>query len=260
MAEDDFPHHRKPDAASLFCTVSGIIHPVKTVKYLFQAFFRNPRTIILKYQFQIVSLQCPFQGNHHSRIFFSPVSHRIGKQIIKNAFKFFPVQPDQKAAFSAEIFSLHLLVFHIRAHKFQILFHIISEIRFFHMIPETSIQPAVFGKAVHKADQIPGPCLYGLQIPESLFRCIRNALQKPVQIPHNSGQRCPQVMRDSGDQIPPAFFILQPLLYGFLQIGAHLIKIPAYLAKLILFLILHGRIQISLPNLLCAKAQFSKGL
>ena len=25
---------------------------------------------------------------------------------------------------------------------------------FFHMIPETGIQPAVFGKAVHKADQV----------------------------------------------------------------------------------------------------------
>ena len=61
-------------------------------------------------------------------------------------------------------------------------------------------------------------------------------------------------MGNSGDQIPPAFFILQPLLHGFLQIGAHLIKIPAYLAKLILFLILHGRIQIPFPDFFCAKA------
>lgn len=67
-------------------------------------------------------------------------------------------------------------------------------------------------------------------------------------------------MRNPGDQIPSALFILQPLLYRFLQVGTHFIKIPAYLSKLIFFLILHGRIQIPLPDLFCAKAQFPKRL
>ena len=65
-------------------------------------------------------------------------------------------------------------------------------------------------------------------------------------------------MGDPGDQVPSALFILQPLLYRLLQVDAHLIKIPAHLTELILFLILHRRIQISFPDLFCAKAQFPK--
>ena len=176
MAEDDFFHHRQPDAASFFCAVPGIIHPVEAVKYLFQTLLGHSGAVILEYQLQAVSFQFPFHGNKNSRIFFSPVSHRIGKQVIKDTFKFFSVQPDRKTAFPAGIYNLYLLVFHIRTHKLQILFHIIFKIRVLHMIPETGIQPAVFGKAVYQADQVPGPCLYGLQVTKLFFRCVRNAV------------------------------------------------------------------------------------
>ena len=260
MAEDDFLHHRQPNAASLFRAVSGIIHPVKAVKYLFQRSFWHSRTVILEHQFRIVTFQRPFQRDHHSRIFFSAVSHRIGKKVIKDTFEFFPVQSHRKAAFSTDIFYLYLLVFHVRTHKFQIPFHIILEICFFHVITETGIQPAVFRQAVYQAHQIPCSCLYGLQIAQPLFRGIRNAVQQSVQISHNGGQRRPQVMGNSGNQIPPSFFVLQPLLHGLLQVGPHLVKISAHLAKLVFFLILHGCIQIPLPDFFCTKAQFSKRL
>ena len=118
------------------------------------------------------SLQCPFQGDYDSRIFFSPVPHRVCKQIIEDPFELFSVHPDRKFSFPAEIFDFHLLVFHIRAHKLQILFHIILKICFLHVIPETGVQSAVLRKAVYKADQISGSCLYGLQVTEPLFRCI----------------------------------------------------------------------------------------
>ena len=100
-------------------------------------------------------------------------------------------------------------------------------------------------------------CLFpdGLHIFLLTLRRLCNALDQSLNVGFDRGQRCPQVVRDAGDQFLAVSFFPFRLRNGLLQAFRHLVEVLADRKKLILVGIADAVCQIAVLYLVYAGNQ-----
>ena len=89
-----------------------------------------------------------------------------------------------------------------------------------------------------------------------LFRRVGNAVDQAGDIALDRRQRRAQVVRNAGEQLFTVIFITLLRFHRIPQAQTHFIKVRAYIAQLVLSLVIDPVIQIAIPDFMGCPAQF----